>query len=112
MNRYKSCRNNSHEVYPTTSLGFKMKPEELIEDGIILDCTISDVALEHAGADTIFSLGNCTDARMCQAPNEPRVTKSPLSLRKRTCQCNGSRPLWAIGGHRIMLEKGLAALPE
>jgi len=75
MNRYKSCRNNSHEVYPTTSLGFKMKPEELIEDGIILDCTISDVALEHAGADTIFSLGNCTDARMCQAPNEPRVTK-------------------------------------
>jgi hypothetical protein len=52
-----------------------MKPEELIEDGIILDCTISDVALEHAGADTIFSLGNCTDARMCQAPNEPRVTK-------------------------------------
>jgi hypothetical protein len=51
-----------------------MKPEELIEDGIILDFTVSDDALEHAAADTIFSLGNCTDARVCQAPNEPLVT--------------------------------------
>ena len=32
-------------------------------------------ALEHA-ADTNFSLGNCTDARMCQAPNDrPRQPK-------------------------------------
>ena len=53
---------------------FTMKPEEMIEDGIILDFTVSDEALEHAAADTIFSLGNCTDARVCQVPNEPRVT--------------------------------------
>jgi len=51
--------------------GFAMKPEELIEDEIILDFTISDEALEHAAAETIFSLGNCTEARTCQVPNEP-----------------------------------------
>ena len=50
-----------------------MRPEEPIEDGII-DFTVSDEALEFAAADTIFSLGNCTDARVCQVPNEPRVT--------------------------------------
>jgi hypothetical protein len=51
-----------------------MKPEET-EDELILDFTTSDEALEHAAADTTFSLGNCTDARMCQAPNDPRVTR-------------------------------------
>jgi len=50
-----------------------MKPEET-EVELILDFTVSDAALEHAAADMIFSLGNCTDARMCQAPNDPRAT--------------------------------------
>ena len=46
-----------------------MNLKELIEDGNILDFAVSDEALEHAAADKIFSLGNCTEARMCQAPN-------------------------------------------
>ena len=41
----------------------------------ILAFSVPDEALEHA-ADTNFSLGNCTDARMCQAPNDrPRQPK-------------------------------------
>jgi hypothetical protein len=42
-----------------------MDPEQINEE-------ISDEALEAAGnADrlAIFSLGNCTDARLCQMPN-------------------------------------------
>jgi hypothetical protein len=50
-----------------------MKLEEPTEDEIILDFVVSDEALEHA-ADMIFSLGNCTEAHMCQAPNDPRGT--------------------------------------
>jgi hypothetical protein len=50
-----------------------MKLEELTEDEIILDFAVSDGALERA-AETIFSLGNCTDARVCQTPNDPRGT--------------------------------------
>jgi hypothetical protein len=52
-----------------------MKPEEQTEEESILAFTVPDEALEHA-ADTNFSLGNCTDARMCQAPNDrPRQWK-------------------------------------
>jgi len=51
-----------------------MKPEET-EKEFILDFTVSDEALEHAGADLTFSLGNCTEARICQAPNDPRVER-------------------------------------
>ena len=50
-----------------------MKLSEQAEEEIILDFAVSDEALEHA-ADPIFSLGNCTDATMCQAPNDPRGT--------------------------------------
>jgi hypothetical protein len=50
-----------------------MKLEEPTEGEIIFDFAVSDEALEHA-ADMIFSLGNCTDVRMCQAPNDPRGT--------------------------------------
>ena len=46
-----------------------MKPEEQTEDESVLAFTVPDEVLEHA-ADTNFSLGNCTDARMCQAPND------------------------------------------
>jgi hypothetical protein len=52
---------------------FAMKLEEPTEDETILDFAVSDEALEHA-ADMIFSLGNCTEARTCQAPNDPRGT--------------------------------------
>ena len=51
-----------------------MKPEGQTEEAVVLDFTVSDEALERA-ADMIFSLGNCTDARMCQSPNDPRLTK-------------------------------------
>ena len=51
-----------------------MMEEEHTEEEIILDFTVSDDALEHAAADTIFSLGNCTEARVCQAPNDPWVS--------------------------------------
>lgn len=51
------------------------QPEEQTEEESILAFTVPDEALEHA-ADTNFSLGNCTDARMCQAPNDrPRQSK-------------------------------------
>jgi hypothetical protein len=44
---------------------------EQIDEESILAFSISDEALETAGnADQLtFSLGNCTDARICQAPN-------------------------------------------
>jgi hypothetical protein len=52
-----------------------MKPEEQTEEEGMLAFTVPDEALEHA-ADTNFSLGNCTDARTCQAPNDrPRQPK-------------------------------------
>jgi len=55
-----------------------MKPEEQTEeDIIILDFTVSDEALENA-ADTTFSLGNCTEASLCPAPNDPRVKRCHL----------------------------------
>src|SRR5262249_17261969 len=47
-----------------------MKADE-IELEPVLDFTVSDDDLEYAAADKIFSLGNCTEARVCQAPNEP-----------------------------------------
>ena len=47
----------------------KMKPKEQTKEEMILDFTVSDEALEGAAADTIFSLGNCTDSRTCQSPN-------------------------------------------
>jgi hypothetical protein len=57
------------------TLSVQMKPEEQTEEESILAFTVPDEALEHA-ADTNFSLGNCTDARMCQAPNDrPRQPK-------------------------------------
>lgn len=46
-----------------------MKTEKQTDEAIILNLTVSDEALEQAGTETIFSLGNCTDARACQAPN-------------------------------------------
>jgi hypothetical protein len=46
-----------------------MKQKQIIEEEIILDFTVADEALEGAAGETIFSLGNCTDARACQAPN-------------------------------------------
>ena len=45
---------------------------EQSEEEIILAFSVSDEALEAAAnADQLstFSLGNCTDARICQAPN-------------------------------------------
>jgi len=65
-------RLHAPELIPSDR-SFAMKLEEPTEDEIILDFAVSDEALEHA-ADMIFSLGNCTDARMCQAPNDPRGT--------------------------------------
>ena len=50
-------------------MGHVMKPKELTDDGSILDFMVSDEALERAATDTIFSLGNCTDARTCRVPN-------------------------------------------
>jgi hypothetical protein len=41
-----------------------MKPEEQTEEDIILAFAVSDDALELASSPT-FSLGNCTDARIC-----------------------------------------------
>ena len=41
-----------------------MKPEEQTEDEIILSFAVSDDALEFAASPN-FSLGNCTDARIC-----------------------------------------------
>ena len=44
---------------PTT-----MKPDEQTEEEIILAFAVSDDALEFAASPS-FSLGNCTDARIC-----------------------------------------------
>ena len=41
-----------------------MKPEEQTEEEIILAFAVSDDALEFAASPN-FSLGNCTDARIC-----------------------------------------------
>ena len=41
-----------------------MKPEEQTEEDIILAFAVSDDALEFAASPN-FSLGNCTDARIC-----------------------------------------------
>ena len=52
-----------------------MLTSEQTEEESILAFSVPDEVLEHA-ADTNFSLGNCTDARMCQAPNDrPRQPK-------------------------------------
>lgn len=45
-----------------------MDPEEKTEDEFIFACTVPDEALEHA-AEANFSLGNCTDARVCPMPS-------------------------------------------
>jgi len=45
-----------------------MKPEEQTQEETIFDFTVSDATLEQA-ANSIFSLGNCTEALVCQAPN-------------------------------------------
>jgi len=53
-----------------------MKPEEQTEEENVLAFTVPDEALERAADTNFFSLGNCTDARMCQAPNDrPRQPK-------------------------------------
>ena len=44
-----------------------MQREEQTEEEIILALTVSDEALEQA-ANSNFSLGNCTDARVCPMP--------------------------------------------
>jgi hypothetical protein len=44
-----------------------MQREEQIEEETILAFTVSDEALEQA-ANLNFSLGNCTDARICPMP--------------------------------------------
>lgn len=44
-----------------------MQQEEQIEQETILAFTVSDQALEQA-ANSNFSLGNCTDARVCPMP--------------------------------------------
>ena len=41
-----------------------MKPEEQTEEEIVLAFAVSDDALELAASPN-FSLGNCTDARIC-----------------------------------------------
>jgi hypothetical protein len=41
---------------------------ELTEEEIVLAVMVSDEALEDA-ANTNFSLGNCTDARVCPMPS-------------------------------------------
>jgi hypothetical protein len=47
-----------------------MTSDDQTEDDIILAFAVSDEALEQS-AGGAFSLGNCTDARFCQGPNDP-----------------------------------------
>jgi len=44
-----------------------MEREEQTEEEIILAFTVPDDALEQAASPN-FSLGNCTDARLCPVP--------------------------------------------
>ena len=67
--RFHRAGGRSSDSPSGTRSSVQMKPEEQTEEESILAFTVSDEALEHA-ANTNFSLGNCTDARMCQAPND------------------------------------------
>jgi hypothetical protein len=60
-----------------------MKREELIEDGIILDFTVSDEALENAAADRIFSLATA---------RTPACARLPMSHSSRSDKVTALRP--------------------